>query len=77
MPIWKKQVTFLGHVVSEDSIATDSQKTCKVATWPVPTSQQEVRQFLGLVSYYRKFIKNFTTIAKPVHRLTEKTAVIK
>ena len=73
----KKQVTFLGHVVSEDGVATDPQKTSKVASWPVPISQHEVRQFLGLASYYRKFIKGFATIAKPLHRLTEKTAEFK
>ena len=73
----KKQVTFLGHIVSEDGVATDPQKISKVASWPVPISQHEVRQFLGLASYYRKFIKGFATVAKPLHRLTEKTAVFK
>ena len=70
-------MTFLGHILSEDGVAADPQKTCKVAAWPEPTSQQEVRQFLGLVSYYRKFIKSFATIAKPLHRLTEKNATFK
>ena len=73
----KKQVTFLGHIVSEDGVATDPQKISKVASWPVPISQHKVRQFLGLASYYRKFIKGFATVAKPLHRLTEKTAVFK
>ena len=71
--ICRKQVTYLGHVVSPDGIATDPAKTEKVVNWPIPTCQREVQQFLGLVSYYRRFIKGFATIAKPLHHLTEKT----
>ena len=67
----RKQVTFLGHIVSEDGVATDPAKTSKVATWPEPTSVREVRQFLGLASYYRRFVKGFATVAKPLHQLTE------
>ena len=70
--ICKKQVNYLGHVVSADGIATDPSKTEKVDKWPIPTSQREVQQFLGLVSYYRRFIRDFATIAKPLHGLTEK-----
>ena len=66
------QVNYLGHVVSADGIATDPSKTEKVNKWPISTSQREVQQFLGLVSYYRRFIKDFATIAKPLHGLTEK-----
>jgi len=58
-------------------VATDPQKTSKVATWPVPTSQHIFRQFLGLVSYYHKFIKGFAAVAKPLHQLTEKTVMFK
>ena len=72
--ICKKQVNYLGHVVSADGIATDPSKTEKVNKWPIPTSQKEVQQFLGLVSYYRRFIKDFATIAKPLHSLTEKNS---
>ena len=73
----RKQVTFLGHVVSEKGIATDPQKTAKVANWPVPTSTREVQQFLGLANYYRRFIKGFAQIAKPLHKLTEHAIVFK
>ena len=72
-----KQVAFLGHIVSEEGVATNPSKTVKVATWPEPKTPHEVRQFLGLASYYRRFIKDFATIAKPLHRLTEKTADFK
>jgi hypothetical protein len=49
----QKQVIFLGHIVSEEGVATDPAKTKKVAEWPEPTNAQEVRQFLGLANYYR------------------------
>ena len=68
------EVEFLGHIVSKDGVRTDPRKTAKVAEWPPPTSRKEVQQFLGLASYYRRFIQNFSTVAKPLHRLTEKTA---
>ena len=45
-----------------------------MSTWPVPTSKREIQQFLGLASYYRRFVKDFARIARPLHRLTECTA---
>ena len=69
-----KEVECLGHVVGTEGVRTDPAKTEKVATWPVPTSKREVQQFLELANYYRRFVKNFATIAKPLHHLTEKTA---
>ena len=68
----KERVSFLGHIVSRAGVTTDPEKTKRVVTWPTPTSQREVQQFLGLANYYRRFVKNFATIAKPLHRLTEK-----
>lgn len=67
------QVEFLGHIVSRDGVHTDPRKTAKVAKWPTPNSKKEVQQFLGLANYYRRFVQDFSTIAKPLHRLTEKT----
>ena len=75
--ICRKQVTYLGHIVFTDGIATDPAKTNKVKCWPTPTSKHQVQEFLGLVSYYRRFIKSFATVAKPLHRLTEKTTTFK
>ena len=70
----RPEVSFLGHIVSSIGI---TNKTDKVTSWPIPTSKQEVQQFLGLANYYCHFGKNFATIAKPLHRLTEKTASFK
>ena len=59
-----KQVEFLGHIVSADGIRTDPAKTEKVAQWPVLKTKRGVQQFLGLANYYRRFVKDFATIAK-------------
>ena len=67
-----ESVSFLGHIVSSSGITADPSKTSKVSTWPVPTCRREVQQFLGLANYYRRFIKDFASIAKPLHHLTEK-----
>ena len=68
----RKSVNFLGHIISAEGIATDPGKIDKVTTWPTPTCRRDVQQFLGLCNYYRRFIKDFAVIAKPLHRLTEK-----
>ena len=70
--LFQKEILFLGHVVSEEGIHTDPIKTKAVRDWPQPKNVKEVRGFLGLCSYYRKFVKNFADIARPLHRLTEK-----
>ena len=68
----QESVSYLGHIVSREGVSTDPEKTAKVTRWPTPTSVQEVQQFLGLASYYRRFVRNFAEIAKPLHRLTER-----
>ena len=68
------KVQFLGHVVSAEGISPDPSKTSQVREWPIPTSVKETQQFLGLASYYRRFIKNFASITSPLHKLTEKKA---
>ena len=55
-------------------MATDLTKVDQVAHWPVPQSVKDVQRFLGLSSYYRQFVLNFASIAKPPYELTEKTA---
>lgn len=70
--LMRKSVTFLGHVVSGAGIATDPEKIKAVAEWPTPTSVKEVRSFLGLAGYYKRFVKGFANIAAPLHSLTKK-----
>ena len=70
--LMRRSVEFLGYVVSSDGIATDSKKTEAVQQWPVPRNIKEVRGFVGLCSYYRKFVPNFASIAEPLHALTRK-----
>ncbi|MDD9818054.1 MAG: RNase H-like domain-containing protein, partial [Gammaproteobacteria bacterium] len=67
------QVKFLGHVVSADGVAPDPLKVQAVATFPRPQNLEELRRFLGMASYFRKFIRNFASVACPLHRLTEKS----
>ena len=66
---FQKEVKFLGHVVSEEGIGTDPEKVDKISNWPRPTNPSEVRQFLGFAGYYRKFVKDFAKVAKPLSSL--------
>ena len=66
----KTQLKYLGHVVSQDGIRPDPDKLKAVREYPVPNHLKAVRTFLGLTSYYRRFIKNFATIAEPLLALT-------
>ena len=58
----QKSIKYLGHVVSEHGIKTDSDKTRCIADWPTPSCLQDLKQFLGLASYYRRFVRNFAAI---------------
>ncbi len=66
----RRKVQYLGHIISENGVATDPEKTNRVAEWPTPAGAKDLQKFLGLASYYRKFIRNFAHIAAPLHRLT-------
>ena len=72
--LFRKQVAFLGHVVSAEGVGTDPEKIKAVQEWRTPRDLTDVRSFLGLCSYYRKFVPHFSEIAKPLTRLTEKGA---
>ncbi|XP_070018211.1 uncharacterized protein [Nicotiana sylvestris] len=69
---WLDSVAFLGHVVSKDGIMVDLKKTEAVQKWPRPTSPTEIRSFLGLTGYYRRFVQDFSRIASPLTKLTQK-----
>ncbi|GKA76421.1 putative reverse transcriptase domain-containing protein [Tanacetum coccineum] len=67
-----KEVQFLGHVVNRNDIYVDPSKVESVKNWKTPESSTEIRSFLGLAGYYRRFIENFSKIAKPLTLLTQK-----
>ncbi|WVZ89478.1 hypothetical protein U9M48_035881 [Paspalum notatum var. saurae] len=71
---WIDEVCFLGHIVSKGGIAVDPSKVSTVTNWKVPEIPKEIRGFLGLAGYYRRFIENFSRIAKPITSLLEKDA---
>ena len=71
----RKEVPYLGHVVTQQGIKPDSAKTEKMKSYLVPTDVSQVRQFLGLASYYRRFVPGFSGIASPLHSLLKKDAV--
>ena len=70
--LFRHEVKYLGHIISRNGMATDPAKIDSVKDWPRPTCLAEMRSFLGLCSYYRKFIRNFAEIANPLTRLTKK-----
>ena len=67
--LFKEQMNYLGHLVSKEGVSTDPEKIKAVTEWPQPTTVTEVRSFLGFVSYYRRFIPNFSKVAKPLNKL--------
>jgi len=73
--LFREQVRFLGHVISAAGVSPDPSKVETVQQWPTPTNVSEVRSFLGLASYYRRFISQFADIARPLHALTGKGSV--
>ena len=70
----KDKVEFLGYVLSGEGIATDPKKISSIKEWPKPTCVKDVQRFVGLCNYYRRFVKNFAMLAKPLHNLTKKNS---
>jgi hypothetical protein len=69
---WLKEVSFLGHIITDGGIAVDPRKVQDVLNWSPPKNVPEIRSFLGLVGYYRRFIEGFSKIVKPLTTLLEK-----
>lgn len=66
---FKTSVSYLGHVVSQDGVETDPDKLKALTTWPVPQNVKQLRSFLGFTGYYRRFIKDYARLAKPLNDL--------
>ncbi len=70
--LFQGSVLYLGHIVHRDGISTDPEKIRVIEEWATPTCLRDVRSFLGLASYYRRFVKGFCDIARPLYNLIKK-----
>ena len=69
---WLREVSFLGHIVSKEGIRVDPSKIEVILEWKPPRNVTEVRSFLGLAGYYRRFVKGFSMTSAPMTRLLQK-----
>jgi reverse transcriptase-like protein len=68
----KRQVEYLGVIIGQGKVEMDPMKVEGIAKWPTPTTVKDVRSFLGFCNFYRSFIANFSTVARPLNNLTKK-----
>jgi hypothetical protein len=69
---WLQEVAFLGHIITANGVKVDPDKVKAVSKWKQPTNVMEIRSFLGLAGYYRRFIEGFSKIARPMTSLAQK-----
>jgi hypothetical protein len=70
--LFQKEIQYLGHIISAEGVAVDPEKIKEIMDWPAPRNVTEVRYFMGLDGYYKRFIKGFSKIGNPITSLQRK-----
>lgn len=72
----KRETEYLGHIISSEGVKPNPEKIEKIIQWPIPKNQKEIKQFLGQVGYYRRFIKDFSRITRPMTKYLKKRTLL-